>query len=246
MNILAVILVISTLSGHATGELLHTDCLDVYNTGFTESGVFSIQPPWSDSSFNVFCNMSDGGGWTVFQRRIDGSVNFTVNWEGYKEGFGQLEHEFWLGNEKLYRLTNHGEYQLRIDLVSSEGKPYYAKYDFFRINNESDYYRLSGLGEYNGNAVSGIDPDKAGLRPHLNQTFKAYDLDDNSFPVRYCAKVFEGAWWFNAYCGNTNLNSLYPEYIFWNHLPGEVFTTNNISFTQMSIKPRVDPSNNKT
>ena len=33
----------------------------------------------------------------MFQRRYDGSVNFTQNWNNYSDGFGSLDTEFWLG-----------------------------------------------------------------------------------------------------------------------------------------------------
>lgn len=33
----------------------------------------------------------------VFQRREDGSVNFFRGWEAYREGFGKLTGEHWLG-----------------------------------------------------------------------------------------------------------------------------------------------------
>ena len=60
--------------------------------------------------------VTDGGGWTVFQRRIDGSVDFYRNWIDYEEGFGDLVGEFWLGLTKIYRLTKAGNKRLRIDL----------------------------------------------------------------------------------------------------------------------------------
>ncbi|KAJ8033800.1 Angiopoietin-1 [Holothuria leucospilota] len=123
------------------------DCLDVYNDGFTSSDVYTINPTnWPGSAFQVYCNMSDGGGWTVFQRRVDGTVDFYRNWTSYKEGFGSFDHEHWLGNDKLYYLTNQKRYTIRIDLVNLDGDPYYAKYDYFRVNDENDNYRLSQVG----------------------------------------------------------------------------------------------------
>lgn len=71
----------------------------------------------------VFCDQTtDGGRWTVFQRRIDGSVNFFQDWDNYKSGFGQLQNEFWLGNENIFTMSLQGLYargnELRIDLMN--------------------------------------------------------------------------------------------------------------------------------
>ncbi|PIK49847.1 putative fibrinogen-like protein 1-like [Apostichopus japonicus] len=137
---------------HGDGQTCEfLDCNGVYDSGHNTSGIYTIKPTnWPGSPFTVYCNMNDGEGWTVFQRRVNGSVDFYRNWTSYKEGFGKLDHEFWLGNDKLFYLTNQSEYQLRIDLVDSEGAPYYGEYDLFRINDENDNYRLSGLGKFTG------------------------------------------------------------------------------------------------
>ncbi|PIK61776.1 Angiopoietin-4 [Apostichopus japonicus] len=89
-------------------------------------------------------NSCKGHGWTVFQRRVNGSVDFNRNWTSYKDGFGQLDHEFWLGNEKLHYLTKKtdGKYRLRIDLVSSSGTTYHACYREFHIKEEGEMYEL--------------------------------------------------------------------------------------------------------
>ena len=65
---------------------------------------------------------NDGGGWTVFQRRVDGTVNFYRDWKSYVYGFGFLEDEHWLGLSKLYRLANvSAPSELRVDMGDFEG-----------------------------------------------------------------------------------------------------------------------------
>ena len=100
----------------------------------------------------VFCDMTtDGGGWTVLQRRLDGSVNFYRGWRVYKKGFGNLNGEFWLGNDNLHRLTTTDNVTLRVDLEDFDGNITYAEYTTFKVANESDKYRLL-VGGYKGTA----------------------------------------------------------------------------------------------
>ncbi|XP_071837510.1 ryncolin-1-like isoform X2 [Apostichopus japonicus] len=222
------------------------DCSDVFNAGFTTNGIYTINPTnWNGASFDVFCNMTDGGGWTVFQRRVNGSVDFYRNWTSYKEGFGDPRHEFWLGNDKLSHLTNQGDYEIRIDMVNKNGEPYYAKYDLFRVNDESDNYRLSELGAYTGTADNNTKLDLQGLEYHRNQAFSTNDRDHDKFKYMNCAKKYQGAWWYKN-CHYSNLNGDYhaaddnPKQdkrgvsISWKFLPGNYY---NIKYTEMKIRP---------
>ena len=78
--------------------------------------MYSVNPD-GIGHFKVYCDMrTDGGGWTVFQRRQDGSVNFYRGWNDYKSGLGQLTAEFWLGNDKIHRLTASRPSSLRVEL----------------------------------------------------------------------------------------------------------------------------------
>ena len=126
--------------------------------------MYTIKPD-NLSAFDVFCDQTTaGGGWTVFQRRIDGSVNFYLNWSDYKHGFGDLTNEFWLGNDKIHRLTSNDNMMLRVDLEDFEGNTRYAEYDMFGVMSESDKYRLK-LGSYSGNLNQRI---------HLSFVFRRY------------------------------------------------------------------------
>ena len=111
--------------------------------------MYTINPD-GEGAFNVFCDQKTaGGGWTVFQKRLDGSVDFYRNWDDYKNGFGNLNSEFWLGLDKIYRLTEKKRNRLRVDLEETTGNTAYAEYDMFAVTNEATKYKLS-LGNYSG------------------------------------------------------------------------------------------------
>ena len=110
---------------------------------FTQNGVYSIDPDGL-GSFNVSCDMTtDGGGWTVFQRRQNGSVDFYRNWTDYKNGFGNISGEFWLGLDNINRLTKNNDTELRVDLEDFEGGKRYATYSTFVVEDENEKYKLT-------------------------------------------------------------------------------------------------------
>ena len=104
-------------------------------------------------AFDVFCDQTTaGGGWTVFQKRLNGSVNFYRIWNDYKHGFGDLKSEFWLGLDKIHRLTSDNNNMLRVDLEDFEGNTAYAEYNLFGVMSEKHKYKLI-LGSYSGRTV---------------------------------------------------------------------------------------------
>ena len=82
-------------------------------SGIYEIGDVCNTGPFSTDISYASCDMeTDGGGWTVIQRRINGSVDFYKGWEDYELGFGDLETEFWWGLKKIHCLTSQGSIEL--------------------------------------------------------------------------------------------------------------------------------------
>ncbi|XP_065552084.1 ficolin-1-like [Lathamus discolor] len=176
------------------------NCQELLGRGKILSGWYTIYPQGCNAT-TVFCDMdTDGGGWIVFQRRWDGSVNFLRDWDSYKRGFGNQLTEFWLGNDNIHFLTSVGLSELRIDLRDFENNYYFAKYSSFRVLGESEKYKLV-LGDFlGGNAGDS-------LSYHKDMPFSATD-EDNDMSSFNCATEYKGAWWYND-CHYSNLNGMY-------------------------------------
>ena len=145
---------------------------------------------------------TDGGGWTVFQKRGDliPQEDFYRTWLEYKRGFGDLQRQFWLGNDRLSLLTNQDSYRLRVDLEDFDGGKRFAEYDSMRVANEADKYRLT-YGKYlKGNAGDSLARQR-------DMQFSTKDQDNDLHPGS-CAQMFNGAWWYSS-CLNSNLNGGY-------------------------------------
>uniref|UniRef100_A0A8C4DSV2 Fibrinogen C-terminal domain-containing protein n=1 Tax=Dicentrarchus labrax TaxID=13489 RepID=A0A8C4DSV2_DICLA len=216
--------------------VLPVDCSDIYNNDNSQSsGVYTIYPIGATSAVQVYCDMdSEGGRWTVFQRRMDGSVNFYRPWDQYKTGFGSAAGEYWLGLENLFHLTLRKKYELLVDMEDFEGNKVFARYSSFSIDPESHGYRLN---------VSGFTDEGAGdgLSYHNGQKFSTFDKDQDSSD-RNCAKFFLGAFWYND-CHRSNPNGVYrwgaDGTIFavgveWKHWKGHDYSLKTIS---MKIRP---------
>ncbi|XP_073240978.1 microfibril-associated glycoprotein 4-like [Porites lutea] len=210
------------------------NCAEVYKSGDRISGVYTIDPDGS-GAFDVYCDHSaPGGGWTVFQKRLDGSVDFSRGWNDYKLGFGNLNGEFWLGLDKIHRLTKSERCKLRVDLEDTAGKTAYAEYDMFAVTSERTKYQL-GIGTYSGTAGDS-------LTYHRGHPFSTKDQDNDNWP-KHCAEHFKGAWWHES-CLTSNLNGPYRhgkfssktsyDGVVWYHWKGADYS---LKRAEMKVRP---------
>lgn len=191
----------------------YSDCSEIYNDGFKQSGFYRIKPLWSLADFSVYCDMSDGGGWTVIQRRSDGSENFSRGWNDYESGFGnfvQNNGEYWLGNKNINLLTMQGDYTLKIDMTDFERNSRFAQYKSFKVGDKKSSYELR-IGEYSGTAGDSLSgtfhPEVQWWAGHHRMKFSTWDRDNDNYKGN-CAEEERSGWWFNR-CHSANLNGVY-------------------------------------
>ena len=113
----------------------------------------SIDPDGS-GAFNLFFDqqqqpirLGGRGGWTVFQKRLDGLVEFHRSLTDSKNRFDNLNGELWLGLDRIYRLT-------KIKNKLREDPTAFTRNTAFVLSNvlssERNKYKLS-LRKYSGN-----------------------------------------------------------------------------------------------
>ena len=177
------------------------DCGEWFDSGFRQDGVYLILLPEADTIKNLIevrCDMTTkGGGWIVMQRRFDGSVDFYKEWDAYKEGFGDLEGEFWLGNEYLYQLTKSYDYEWYFKATTFNGEVGTSHYRNFKVESEAFHFAMEAIKESGFDALS------------LGYGFSTPLRDnDERLPVNCASKARGGGFWYGA-CGGFYPNGEY-------------------------------------
>ncbi|TRY54406.1 hypothetical protein DNTS_023683 [Danionella cerebrum] len=191
------------------------DCLEALEDGHTNSGMHLVKPENTNKLMQVWCDQrQDPGGWT--------------------QGFGNIDGEYWLGLENIYWITNQGTYKLLVTLEDWSGRKTFAEYASFRLEAESDFYRLR-VGRYHGNAGDS-------LTWHNGKQFTTLDRDHDVYTGN-CAHYQKGGWWYNA-CAHSNLNgvwyrgghyrSRYQDGVYWAEFRGGAYSLKKVV---MMIRP---------
>uniref|UniRef100_A0A3Q3W1D9 Fibrinogen C-terminal domain-containing protein n=1 Tax=Mola mola TaxID=94237 RepID=A0A3Q3W1D9_MOLML len=163
------------------------DCQDLFVQGQRASGVYSIQPEGSQP-FNVLCEMTSEAGWTVIQKRYDGSQNFNQLWERYKRGFGSLNGEFWLGLENIHAISKQGSYILQVELTDGAGRQLPVARYRLRLDGEEEKFSLHLEEESSSGVQEKVMSTRASGLP-----FSTADRDNDLAAEVNCAELLSGA-----------------------------------------------------
>ncbi|CAL1301592.1 unnamed protein product [Larinioides sclopetarius] len=186
------------------------DCAELQENGVTKSGVYTIYPRnrlASCQSIEIYCDMeTDGGGWTVIQRR------------------GQY------GNEKIYSITNQGQYAVRLEMEHENGKSAFTLYENFYIEDEGAKYKL--------HISDGSGPGGDSISNHDGWAFYTSDQPNKSGNDQ---STRSGGWWRNGK-GTSSLNGLNhyktgkkDDGINWHAFGGP---ENSFKATEMKVRPK--------
>uniref|UniRef100_A0A8C5P0M1 Angiopoietin-related protein 3 n=1 Tax=Jaculus jaculus TaxID=51337 RepID=A0A8C5P0M1_JACJA len=215
-------------------EGIPADCSAIYQRGEHASGVYTIKP-YNSQVFNVYCYTESGSTWTLIQHRKDGSLNFNETWENYRNGFGQLDGEFWLGLEKIYSIVTQTNYILRIELEDWKDNKHYVEYSFHLGDHETNY--TLRVTEIAGNVPMA-------LLEHQELMFSTWDHRAKGHLD--CPESHSGGWWWHGGCGENNLNGKYNKPraksksekrrgIYWRSQNGKL---QSIKSSKMFIQPK--------
>ncbi|XP_049307782.1 ryncolin-4-like isoform X2 [Bactrocera dorsalis] len=206
-----------------------------------KSGIYKIGLPLPQGAvkeFYVNCLLDPSGGeaWTLIQRRQNKSIDFQRGWEEYKNGFGNLNTNFFIGLDKLHALTESQLHELWIELKDFDGVEKHAMYDSFAITDESQKYAMNILGTYSGTAGDAL------TEPHGGANFSTFDQDTTD---HHCATAFKGGWWYGKKpCVKSHLNGVYhngyydttkAEGIIWSNWRGVNYS---MKYVHMAIRPK--------
>ncbi|KAJ8311571.1 hypothetical protein KUTeg_010926 [Tegillarca granosa] len=205
--------------GGSCNAIKPIDCKDLYNKGFRDNKVYKIYPD-GKTGFDVYCDMkTDGGGWTVIQRRFNGKTDFYRTWNEYKHGFGNRAEEYWLDKSKcvifmqilkaIFRLiiTNHmllNNFRCIYDL-GNDRIHLLTKLNSYQL--KIDMVDFRGVKKYAKYSKFNVGSEASGYLLNIGGYSGTADKDNDAGGSN-CAQTCNGAWWYNN-CYYSSLNGKY-------------------------------------
>ena len=220
-------------------------CLeDSFSRYFPVSGYPDIETTLVNISIPTFANpttVQSVNNWILFQQCLD-NFNFNLHWSSYKEGFGSNTGSFWLGLEKIYQITNSGQYMLRMEMLVQTGlwanQWISAEYDIFYLESEPALYRIHVTG-YSGDSgdVMNLWQLASGSQTVNGMAFTTVDRDNDLASGLNCADNYPGnparcGWWYNN-CAAVSFNGVYGVWGFGVRTPDLAWNTLLISRMMM-------------
>ena len=126
-------------------------------------------------SLNTTTQVMTVGGWIIYQQRLDPIFNFTLSWNDYRDGFGIIGGNYWLGNENVHQLVSSGvSYKIRFEMMSTLGTWNSAEYYYFMLDSSTKFYTIH-VGGYSGDIPDGMDYTANSKWTHNGMKFSTSD-----------------------------------------------------------------------
>ncbi|KFB38440.1 hypothetical protein ZHAS_00005886 [Anopheles sinensis] len=196
------------------------------------SGIYLLKIRVKSIPFEVLCeqNTNFGGGWIVIQHRFNGSVDFYRNWTEYRDGFGTMDGEFWLGLEHIHQITKNRPHELLIEIKDFYGNNGSYSYSVFEIGSQYEHFMLKKLDLTRGELDS--------MYENKGKKFSTFDRDYDEWTDGSDAQYYHGAWWY-GYSTSSNLNGHYQNTaksegaMYWHYFKND---TRGLSYSRMMIR----------
>ena len=149
--------------------------------------------------------MSSGGYTRLMAKFAKITGEFNKSWAEYKNGFGDLRGNHWIGLENMYQLTNRKRMNLFIELRSDD---FNITYKNFYIDSEEKFFKI--------NFDESLNDGLANYSINLNgKYFTTFDRDNDNDESRNCAEVYTGGSFFKYFSRFVCLNKLNLNCLGW-------------------------------
>ena len=139
----------------------------------------------------------------AIQRRLSlNSIDFwSKTWDEYKNGFGNVHGEYWLGNDDIHALTSQrgSEMLVWFFLESFSGEYRNVIYKGFRVENEANNYKLhTGVYSAGKETIS-----SKSILKHDQMLFSTPERENDIHQSQNCASRYKSGFWFSNCYGAT-------------------------------------------